>query len=58
MINIMEDKNTFSKFTLQTQAKVKNTKIQNTKYKAFYHEYVEKYILPKCLTAKIQILEK
>ena len=41
MINIMEDKNIFSKFTLQTQAKVKNTKIQNTKYKAFYHEYVE-----------------
>ena len=53
----MEDKNIFSKFTLQTQAKYKNTKIQFP-YKAFYHEYVEKYIPPKCLTAKIQILEK
>ena len=37
-----------------------NIKIPKYKFpcKTFYHEYVEKYILPSCLTAKIQKLEK
>ena len=33
----MEDKNIFSKFTLETQTKYKNTKIKLA-YKVFYHE--------------------
>ena len=33
----MEDKNIFSKFTLETQTKYKNTKIKLV-YKVFYHE--------------------
>ena len=51
-----------SEFTLQTQTKYKNTKIQSCLQKLLlwdmsFQSSVKKYILPKILTAKIQTWE-
>ena len=59
----MEYKNISSKFTLQTQRKYKNTKIRTCLQELLpwgmsFHASVKNCISPKCLTAKIQTLEK
>ena len=56
----MKYKNISSKFTLQTHAKDKNTKVQTCLHEIFLlsHQSVKKHIPPECLTFKIQTLQK